>query len=255
MLQDFLALQAAEKSLEDLLIQQYPPPTNPLLASSIELSAENSYDFINHSSNQLKGGKGGSNGKRTVRKKKDDNREVVDFQSQLTQCAKLRNLPEETEMNSPRDKVLKLIKRINPHVYIHGLVNGTYNTPFFTIRFLEALYHFPSMFDIFDETLPREDQQRLLYEQEILSRDIINVIACEGSRRLERPETYKQWQIRNTRAGFKQLPSNQEILTEVENMVKLEYHEDFIVEEDGKWIVQGCQGRILHAFSGWKPAS
>ncbi|PRQ34158.1 putative transcription factor GRAS family [Rosa chinensis] len=111
---------------------------------------------------------------------------------------RLRNLPEETEMRSPRDRVLKLIRRINPDMYIHGLVNGTYNAPFFEIRFREALYHFSSLFDMFDETLPREDQQRLLYEQEILGRDIINVIACEGSRRLERPETYKQWQIRNT---------------------------------------------------------
>ncbi|KAL6203295.1 hypothetical protein ACLB2K_026995 [Fragaria x ananassa] len=374
MLQDFLALQAAEKSLEDVLIQQYPPPTNPLLASSIELvlktlmislttaaiapvllgagmMAQVGFPFKKIITTQqkdqgakkivtgrmaLKGGKGGSNGKRTVRKKKDDNREVrqhsspygdgnqsvahylangleerlaaavpsfnplcldkmsaavilkayqtyikacpfklmsniyanktifnlaekatrlhiIDFgilygyqwpgliqslaerpsgppmlrvtgiefpqsgfrpseslgetghrlakyckrfnvpfeynfigqdwetirhqdikldRDELTvvNClCRLRNLPEETEMNSPRNKVLKLIRRINPHVYIHGLVNGTYNTPFFTIRFQEALYHFSSMFDIFDETLPREDQQRLLYEQEILS--------------------------------------------------------------------------------------
>nr|XP_011461323.1 PREDICTED: scarecrow-like protein 11 [Fragaria vesca subsp. vesca] len=168
---------------------------------------------------------------------------------------RLKNLPDETEINSPRDTVLKLIRRINPEMFIHGVVNGTYNAPFFDIRFRETLYHFSSLFDMFEETLPREDQQRLLYEQEVFGRDIINVIACEGSRRLERPETYKQWQIRNTRAGFKQLPSNQEILTEVKNMVKLEYHEDFIVEEDGKWIVQGWKGRILHAFSCWKLAS
>ena len=81
---------------------------------------------------------------------------------------RLTNLPEETEINSPRDKVLKLIWRINPKIYIHGLVNGTYNTPFFTIRFQKALYHFSSMFDMFEETLPREDQQRLVYEEEIL---------------------------------------------------------------------------------------
>ncbi|PRQ34159.1 hypothetical protein RchiOBHm_Chr5g0065731 [Rosa chinensis] len=173
MLQDCLALQAAEKSLEDVLVQQYPPSTNPVLASSIQQNVENSDDFINHSSNsstatrnwddgsgwisfqndhndstkgsrskkdrhwedgdcleegrsnkqssfyadeseppdmldkvllfhyqnpksdscsffQLKGGRGhaGSKGKRTVKKKKDDNTEVVDFQSLLTQCAK-----------------------------------------------------------------------------------------------------------------------------------------------------------------------
>ncbi|KAL6195538.1 hypothetical protein ACLB2K_031157 [Fragaria x ananassa] len=167
---------------------------------------------------------------------------------------RLKNLPDETEINSPRDTVLKLIRRINPEMFIHGVVNGTYNAPFFDIRFRETLYHFSSLFDMFEETLPREDQQRLLYEQEVFGRDIINVIACEGSRRLERPETYKQWQIRNTRAGFKQLPLNQELLMKVKNMVRLGYHEDFVVNEDGKWLLQGWKGRILHAISCWKSA-
>ncbi|KAI4339185.1 hypothetical protein MLD38_024150 [Melastoma candidum] len=42
--------------------------------------------------------------------------------------------------------------------------------------------------------------------------EAMNVIACEGSERIERPETYKQWQMRNTRAGFRQLPLNREIV-------------------------------------------
>ncbi|KAL6200228.1 hypothetical protein ACLB2K_030010 [Fragaria x ananassa] len=122
MLQDFLALQAAEKSLEDVLIQQYPPPTNPLLASSIELSAENSCDFINHSSNSSSaarswddgsGEKGGSNGKTTVRKKKDDNREVVDFQSLLTQCAK-------SVASYDRRTANELLKQIRQHSSPYG---------------------------------------------------------------------------------------------------------------------------------------
>ncbi|XP_024199231.1 scarecrow-like protein 30 [Rosa chinensis] len=167
---------------------------------------------------------------------------------------RLKNLHDETVINSPRDTVLKLIRRINPDIFIHGVVNGAYNAPFFNIRFREALYYFSSLFDVFEETLPREDQQRLLYEQEIFGRDIINVIACEGSRRLERPETYKQWQIRNTRAGFKQLPLNQEIVKKVKNIVRLDYHEDFVVDKDGKWLLQGWKGRIIHAICCWKSA-
>ncbi|KAG4974008.1 hypothetical protein JHK87_030829 [Glycine soja] len=40
--------------------------------------------------------------------------------------------------------------------------------------------------------------------------NVMNAIACEGSERIERPETYKQWQVRNTRAGFKRLLLNEE---------------------------------------------
>ncbi|KAL6200226.1 hypothetical protein ACLB2K_030008 [Fragaria x ananassa] len=102
--------------------------------------------------------------------------------------------------------------------------------------------------------MDREDQQRLLFEQEIFGRDLINVVACEGSMRLERPETYKQWQIRNKRAGFKQLPLDQDILKKVRTMVKSEYHKDFVVDEDGRWVLQGWKGRIIQAISCWKSA-
>ncbi|KAK9940563.1 hypothetical protein M0R45_017217 [Rubus argutus] len=48
---------------------------------------------------------------------------------------RLRHIHDETVMeNSPRDVVLKLIKNINPDLFIHGIINGTYNTPFFATR-------------------------------------------------------------------------------------------------------------------------
>ncbi|XP_050368737.1 scarecrow-like protein 11 [Argentina anserina] len=167
---------------------------------------------------------------------------------------RLKNLPDDVVLDSPRDTVLKLIRRINPDVFIQGIVNGTYNAPFFDTRFREALYHFSSLFDMFDETLLREDQQRLLFEQEIFGKDLINAIACEGSMRLERPETYKQWQMRNKRAGFKELPIDQDILKKVRTMVKSDYHKDFVVDEDGQWVLHGWKGRIINAISCWKPA-
>ncbi|XP_057782834.1 scarecrow-like protein 33 [Salvia miltiorrhiza] len=168
---------------------------------------------------------------------------------------RLQNVPDETVVvNSPRDAVLKLIKKINPDMFIHGVVNGTYNTPFFVTRFREALFQYSSLFDMYEATLPREDPNRLLFEEEVFGKDAINIIACEGTERLDRPETYKQWQARNVRAGFRQLPLDQQIVRYVKNKVKAEYHQDFSVDEDGKWMLQGWKGRVLHAFSCWKPA-
>ncbi|OAY61208.1 scarecrow-like protein 14 [Manihot esculenta] len=167
---------------------------------------------------------------------------------------RLRNLPDDTVVaNSARDAVLKLIRKIKPDLFIHGVVNGTYNAPFFVTRFREALFHFSSMFDMFDVNVPCEDEQRLLYEKEIFGRDIMNAIACEGTERVERPETYKQWQIRNMRAGFRQLLLDQEILKKVRSTVRSEYHKDFVVDEDGRWMLQGWKGRVIYALSVWKP--
>jgi hypothetical protein len=168
---------------------------------------------------------------------------------------RLKNLSDETvTANCPRDAVLRLIRRINPNIFIHGVVNGTYNAPFFLTRFREALFHFSSLFDILEATVPREDPYRLMFEKGLFGRDAVNVIACEGAERVERPETYKQWQVRNKRARFRQLPLAPELVDRVKEMVKKEYPKDFVVDEDGKWVLQGWKGRILHAISCWVPA-
>ena len=168
---------------------------------------------------------------------------------------RLKNIPDETvAMNNPRDTVLKLIKKINPDLFMHGVVNGTYNAPFFVTRFREALYHFSSLFDMFDANLPLEDPGRLRYEKEIVGREAINVVACEGLERIERPESYKQWQVRNLRAGFRQVPLDQELVQKVKKTVKSEYHKDFVVDVDGHWLLQGWKGRIIYALSCWEPA-
>lgn len=165
---------------------------------------------------------------------------------------RLRHVPDD-ETGSPRDAVLNLIRQISPDYFIHGVVNGSYNAPFFLTRFRDALYHFSSMFDMFDKTLPRQDQDRFLLEKESLGRDVMNVIACEGTERVERPETYKQWQQRNQRAGFTLLPLMQDIVKEVRTKVRMRYHKDFLVDEDSNWILQGWKGRIIYAISCWKP--
>ncbi|CAI9108124.1 OLC1v1007652C2 [Oldenlandia corymbosa var. corymbosa] len=168
---------------------------------------------------------------------------------------RLKNVPEDDEIAgiSPRDKVLHLIREINPEIFIHGILNGTYNAPFFATRCREALHHFSSLFDMFDKNLPRHDQDRLVCEKEVLGRDVMNVIACEGSERVERPNTYKQWGVRNLRVGFRQVPVGENIVKEIRAKVRLNYHKDFEVDKDCNWILQGWKGRILSALSIWKP--
>ncbi|XP_070675614.1 scarecrow-like protein 14 [Malus domestica] len=169
---------------------------------------------------------------------------------------RLRHIPDETvAVSSPRDTVLNLIEKINPDLFIHGVVNGTYNSPFFVTRFREAFFHYSALSDTFEATIPREDEHRLMFEKAIYGRDIMNVIACEGLERVERPETYKYWQVRYHRAGFKQVPLDQELLKKVKAMLKLmRYHNDFRIDEDGHWMLQGWKGRIIIALSALKPA-
>ncbi|KAG5529709.1 hypothetical protein RHGRI_030176 [Rhododendron griersonianum] len=124
------------------------------------------------------------------------------------------------DVDSPRDAVLKLINTLNPDLFIHGIVNGSYSAPFFASRFRELLFHSHAAFDMFDAILPLEHEGRMLYERDVLGRAAMSVVACEGTERIIRPETYKQWQIRNTRAGLKQLPLDHDIVEDVRAKVK-----------------------------------
>ncbi|XP_074592554.1 scarecrow-like protein 9 [Curcuma longa] len=167
---------------------------------------------------------------------------------------RFRNLIDETVVvDSPRNRVLDTIRKMNPDVFIHGVVNGSYSAPFFVTRFREALFHYSALFDMLEANVPRDDDQRSLIERDLFGREALNVIACEGSERVERPETYKQWQVRNLRAGFEQLSLNVDIMKRSKDKVKGSYHNDFVIDEDNGWLIQGWKGRIIYAISAWKP--
>ncbi|KAL6654481.1 hypothetical protein ACP70R_007946 [Stipagrostis hirtigluma subsp. patula] len=151
---------------------------------------------------------------------------------------------------SPRDMVLKNIREMRPNVFVHCVVNGTFGAPFFVTRFREALFFYSAQFDMLDVTIPRDNDERLLIERDIFGRSALNVIACEGADRVNRPETYKQWQVRIQRAGMRQLPLSPDVVKLVKDKAK-HYHKDFLIDEDHRWLLQGWKGRVLYAMSTW----
>ncbi|CAH8282496.1 unnamed protein product, partial [Eruca vesicaria subsp. sativa] len=166
---------------------------------------------------------------------------------------RFRNLLDETvAVDSPRDVVLRLIQKIRPNIFIPSILSGSYNAPFFVTRFREVLYHFSSLFDMCDTNLTREDPMRVVFEKEFYGREIMNVVACEGTARVERPESYKQWQSRMVRAGFRQLPVEKELVQKLRLMVEKDYKsKEFDVDQDGNWFLQGWKGRLVYASSFW----
>ncbi|GFP90777.1 scarecrow-like protein 9 [Phtheirospermum japonicum] len=166
------------------------------------------------------------------------------------------NLQDETldeeAAESPRSKVFKLVRKINPGIFVHGIVNGGYGVPFFVTRFREALFRFSAVYDLLETILPRESSERMLIEG-IFGKEAMNVIACEGSKRVERPETYKQWQLRHLRAGFMAVPFERKLVERATYKVRKFYHRDFLIGEDDKWVLLGWKGRVINAISCWEP--
>ncbi|KAL6907975.1 hypothetical protein ACP4OV_002145 [Aristida adscensionis] len=154
------------------------------------------------------------------------------------------------DIPSPRDTVLNNIRKMRPDVFIQGILNCSYGTSFLS-RFREALFYCRAVFDMLDATIPRVGTLRLVLEQGMLGHSVLNSIACEGMDLVNRPEKYKQWQLRNQRAGLRQLPVKPSIIKVLKDKVKNDYHKDFLLSEDGKWLLQGWMGRTLFAHSTW----
>ncbi|CAA0809441.1 Scarecrow-like protein 9 [Striga hermonthica] len=186
----------------------------------------------------------------------DDLKIEVDEVLVVNSLFRMRSLADETvvEEESPRDAVLNLIRRMNPALFVLGIMNGAHGGPFFAPRFREALFHYSALFDMLDVNVGPDVHERVLLERGVFGRQAMNVIACEGSERVERPETYRKWQARIMRAGFEQFPLDREIMDMAREKVESCYHKDFLVDEDGDWMLQGWRGRVLYALSSWKPA-
>ncbi|CAN6326752.1 unnamed protein product [Urochloa humidicola] len=151
---------------------------------------------------------------------------------------------------SPKDIVLHNIRKMRPYVFIQRIVNSSYGSSYLS-RFRETLFYYTAIFDMFDATIPRECKLRVLLEQELFGRLALNVVACEGAEMIERPEKYKQWHARNQRAGLRQLPLEPSIVNILKDRVRRCHHKDFLICEDGQWLLQGWMGRILFAQSTW----
>jgi len=93
----------------------------------------------------------------------------------------------------------------------------------------------------------------MILERDIYQCAILNAISCEGSERIERQESYKNWKLRNQKAGLEQLPLNPDIVKVIRDMVG-QYHKDYIINEDDQWLLLGWKGRVLKAISTWKPS-
>ncbi|MCO5589098.1 hypothetical protein L7F22_043064 [Adiantum nelumboides] len=140
---------------------------------------------------------------------------------------------------------------MNPEAFIRGFVTASYNTPFFSRRFREALYHFESQYDILDTFIERDSEDRLVFESEILGRAVLNLVACEEMHVVEKVEKYNQCYASVRRVGLEQVSLNQKLKDQTQNILK-SWHKNYIVGEDLNFLLMGWKGRMLHALAVWK---
>lgn len=164
----------------------------------------------------------------------------------------LHHMPDESvSTENHRDRLLRLVKSLNPKVVTLVEQESNTNTPPFLQRFLETLDYYTAMLESIDVALPRDDKKRISAEQHCLARDIVNMVACEGVERVERHEPFGKWRARLSMAGFTQLPMSSGVKDAMSGLMT-EYNENYRLVDAHGALFLGWKNRCLATSSVWR---
>ncbi len=162
----------------------------------------------------------------------------------------LHHIPDQlVKQPDERDRVLRQIKALQPVVFTLTEPDSEHNKLDFLPRLRESLRHYYTVFDVLDTLLPSDLPERHVIEQEFFAREIINIISCENSERIERHERNEAWQRRLVRLGF--APFVQDCLA-AEVASRLQLHENFELQHNGAGYTLYWKGTNIIASTAWK---
>ncbi|KAK7276248.1 hypothetical protein RIF29_17385 [Crotalaria pallida] len=152
------------------------------------------------------------------------------------------------------EKVLEIIKGINPEIMTLVEQEANHNGPVFLDRFMEALHYYSSLFDSL-EGFSGPSESALMSEM-YLGRQICDVVAREGEERVERHEMLSQWRVRMGSAGFEPVRLGSNAFRQARMLLALfTGGEGYRVEENNGCLKLGWHTRPLIATSAWRVAA
>ncbi|GMJ04364.1 hypothetical protein HRI_004105600 [Hibiscus trionum] len=148
--------------------------------------------------------------------------------------------------------LLAMIRNQAPNIVTLVEKEASHNGPYFLGRFLEALHYYSAIFDSLDATFPPDSAQRAKVEQYIFAPEIRNIVACEGSDRIERHERLEKWRKSMEGKGFKGVPLSANAVTQSKILLGLYSCDGYRLTEDKGCLLLGWQDRAILAASAWR---
>ncbi|KAI4383216.1 hypothetical protein MLD38_009082 [Melastoma candidum] len=164
----------------------------------------------------------------------------------------LHHMPDESvSTQNHRDRLLRMIRSLQPKVVTLIEQESNTNTTAFFPRFKETLDYYAAMFESMDVTLPRDRKERIEVEQHCLAKDVVNIVACEGGERVERHELLGKWRLRFSMAGFTPYPLSTLVNGTIRSLLGNYSDKYRIAEKDGA-LYLGWMNRDLVASCAWR---
>lgn len=150
-------------------------------------------------------------------------------------------------------KILEAIKKLGPTLLTVVEQDANHNGPFFLGRFLESLHYYSAIFDSLEASLPRNSRERMKIEKLHFAEEIRNIVAYEGSDRMERHERWDQWRRQLGRGGFQMVGFK--CWSEVKMMAAFVNNygcDGYTVASDKDCLLLGWKGRPIMLASAWQ---
>lgn len=149
---------------------------------------------------------------------------------------------------------LRLIRSTNPCVVVMAEQEAEHNEARLETRVCNSLKYYAALFDSIDHCLPMDSPMRLKIE-EMYAREIRNIVACEGSDRIERHQSFKKWRRMMEEGGFKCMGISERERNQSQLLLKMHSCENYNVkkQEEEAAIIVGWLDQPLYSVSAWAP--
>ncbi|XP_021735910.1 scarecrow-like protein 28 [Chenopodium quinoa] len=144
-----------------------------------------------------------------------------------------------------------IIRSTNPIALVMAEQEAEHNEPTLEMRVCNSLRYYSAIFDSIDSSLPFDSPARVKIE-EMFGREIRNIVACEGSDRIERNEKFGNWKRRMEQEGFRGIRRDEREVFQSQMLLKMYSNERYNVEQQGdEGITLRWMDQPLYTVSLW----
>lgn len=151
------------------------------------------------------------------------------------------------------EKLMGLVRALNPCVMIVSEVEANCNSPIFVDRFVEALFFYGAFFDSLADCLKDDEENRRAAESTSFSSAIRNIVATERDERKIRHMSIDVWRAYFLRFGFFEVELSMSSLCQANLLLKnFPCGDSCTFDMNGKSLIIGWKGTPLSSLSAWK---
>lgn len=149
--------------------------------------------------------------------------------------------------------LMTITQNIKPSVIVVSEVEANHNSPSFVNRFIEALFFYCALFDSLEESMARDDKNRMSLESRTFWEGIRNMVTTEGCERVTRSIPINVWRAFFARFGMVELELSTASIYQASLIVEqFSCGKSCTLDVSSKGLIVGWKETPLFSLSVWK---